>query len=59
MSDTNSGHASERTTGNEPVEGLDPGGTHSTHPGKSGPDGTRVVEEHVETGDQHDVPNRA
>ena len=29
-----------RTTGNDPVEGLDPGGTHSTKPGnpdKSGP----------------------
>lgn len=25
---------STRTTGDTPVEGLDPGGTHSTHPGK-------------------------
>ena len=59
MSDTNSGHASERTTGNEPVDGLDPGGTHPTHPGKPGPNGKRVIKEHVETGDQHDVPDRA
>lgn len=59
MSDTNSAHTSDRTTGNDPVEGLDPGGTHPTHPGKPGPNGARVVEETVQSGDQHDVPDRA
>ena len=27
-------HSSTRTTGNDPVAGADPGGTHSTHPGQ-------------------------
>lgn len=54
-----SGHASERTTGNEPVEGIDPGGTHPTKPGSAGKDGHRTIEEPVETGDQHEMPTRA
>ena len=33
-------HASNRTTGNDPIEGVDPGGTRPTKPGnpdKQGP----------------------
>jgi len=43
--------ASNRTTGNDPVEGADPGGTRSTKPGnpdKSGP----AKPEHVRDGQQ-------
>ncbi len=53
-----SDHQSERTTANEPVEGLDPGGTHPTRPGSPGKDGHRTIEEPVETGDQHEMPRR-
>jgi hypothetical protein len=53
---------SSRITGNDPAEGADPGGTHSTRPGnpdKSGkprprhvPDGQRI-----ESGDRNDGTN--
>ena len=45
-----------RTTGNDPVEGLDPGGTHSTKPGnpdKSGPATPAQVEKTVTSGDRN------
>ncbi len=50
---------SDHTTGNDPVEGLDPGGTHSTKPGnadKSGPAKPNAVreEQKVVSGDQND-----
>ncbi len=50
---------STATTGNDPVEGLDPGGTHSTKPGnpdKSGPSKPAEVrrEQSVVSGDQDD-----
>jgi hypothetical protein len=50
-------HSSSRTTGNEPVEAIDPGGTRSTKPGQ--PDKTKpnakevVVEHHVSSGDRN------
>lgn len=50
-------HTSSRTTGNEPIEGLDPGGSRSTKPGQ--PDKTKpnvkeaAVEHHVSTGDRN------
>jgi hypothetical protein len=31
-------HESSRTTGNEPIEAIDPGGTRSTKPGQRHPD---------------------
>jgi hypothetical protein len=43
---------STRTTGNDPAEGVDPGGTHSTQPGKRGGDGTRV-DHPVDSGDRN------
>ena len=47
---------STRTTGNDPVEGLDPGGTRSTRPGKR-KDGTAPkVEQAVRSGDENDDP---
>ncbi len=54
-----------RMTGNEPSEGADPGGTHSTKPGnpdkKGPPRPSKVGEgEHVISGDRNDgtVPPR-
>jgi hypothetical protein len=50
-------HTSTRTTGNDPVAGADPGGTHSTRPGKR--DKVRQtqeeprVEQTVESGDRN------
>ena len=50
---------SNRTTGDDPAEGVDPGGTHSTKPGnsdKSGaakPDAVRQDQD-VVSGDQND-----
>ena len=44
-----------RTTGNDPLEGVDPGGTHSTRPGnpdKSGPSQPGRVEQTVTSGDR-------
>ena len=53
MTDT----SSSRTTGNDSVEGVDPGGTHSTKPGnpdKSGKSGKDAkVEQKVESGDRN------
>ena len=48
---------STRTTGDTPVDGLDPGGTHSTHPGKVTDKG-RTVENTVESGDGNVHPER-
>ena len=50
---------SDHTTGDDPAEGVDPGGTHSTRPGnpdKSGPTDPKAVrkEQHVVSGDQND-----
>jgi hypothetical protein len=48
--------SSERTTGNDPVEGVDPGGTHSTKPGnpdKSGPAKPGQVSQDVVSGDNN------
>jgi hypothetical protein len=49
---------STRSTGNAPVEGIDPGGTRSTRPGnpdKTGakPDRPAKVEQNVESGDRN------
>jgi hypothetical protein len=48
---------STRATGDMPVEGIDPGGTHSTHPGKQTEKG-RTVEHTVQSGDQNAKPER-
>ncbi len=50
---------SDHTTGNDPVEGMDPGGTHSTKPGnpdKTGPAKPAAVrkDQDVVSGDQND-----
>ena len=55
------GQESTRKTGNEPVEGADPGGTRPTrpgHPGKAADEagGTRT-EQHVTSGDRRDQPD--
>jgi hypothetical protein len=50
-------HSSTQTTGGDPIEGVDPGGTRSTRPGqadktdasKPGP----KVEQRVESGDRN------
>ena len=45
-----------RTTGNDPIEGADPGGTHSTKPGnadKSGPAHPQNVEQTIVSGDRN------
>ena len=45
-----------RTTGNDPIEGADPGGTHSTKPGnpdKSGPARPDQVKQEVVSGDRN------
>ena len=49
---------SERTTGGDAVEGVDPGGTHSTKPGHRGPNGTPVTKQTVESQDQNVHPQR-
>ena len=53
--------ASSRTTGDDPIEGVDPGGTHSTKPGN--PDkstgsskGTKIGQT-VESGDRNVNPD--
>lgn len=48
----------KRTTGNEPAEAMDPGGTHSTKPGHTAPDGRRTTPQTVEGGDQNTHPQR-
>ena len=45
--------ASTRTTGNDPVEGVDPGGTRPTRPGHPGKDGAPATEQTVESGDRN------
>ena len=50
MSDT------PHTTGNDPIDGVDPGGTHSTKPGnpdKSGPSRPQNVTSTVVSGDRN------
>jgi hypothetical protein len=49
----------KKVTGNDPAEGADPGGTHSTKPGnpdKGGSAGAGTVKENVESGDRNDRP---
>lgn len=61
MADThgNYTHRSTRTAGNDPVEGADPGGTRSTHPGQPNKQGPAAkdpaVEQHVGSGDRNPV----
>ena len=46
----------KRTTGNDPIEGADPGGTHSTKPGnpdKSGAARPGAVTQDVVSGDRN------
>ena len=46
----------ERTTGNDKIEGVDPGGTHSTRPGnpdKSGAPRPGAVTQDVVSGDRN------
>ena len=57
-------NSSTRTTGNDSVEGLDPGGTRPTRPGnpdKTGPaSGEKpTVEQHVESGDRNGKTRQA
>ena len=50
------GNSSDRTTGNDPLDGVDPGGTHPTKPGnpdKSGPAKPKNVDQAVVSGDQN------
>jgi hypothetical protein len=54
------GHSSSKTTGNDDVAGVDPGGTHPTKPGqrdktdpKSSTDGRVDLEQKVESGDRN------
>ena len=47
----------KRTTGGDPIEGADPGGTRSTKPGnpdKSGPAKPEKVQQTVVSGDRND-----
>jgi hypothetical protein len=50
-------HTSTRTAGNDPIEGVDPGGTRSTHPGhadKTAPKATEPrIEQTVKSGDRN------
>ena len=53
--------ASSRTTGNDAIEGVDPGGTHSTKPGNpdkssASPKGKKI-DETVESGDRNTNPD--
>jgi hypothetical protein len=50
MSDT------KRTTGNDPADGADPGGTHSTKPSPA--TATPSEKPKVQSGDQNDNPKR-
>lgn len=49
--------SSTRTSGNDPIEGIDPGGTHSTKPGqrdKTAPKASDPkVEQKVQSGDRN------
>jgi hypothetical protein len=51
--------SSTRTTGNDPIEGVDPGGTRSTKPGqadKSAPKATAPkADQTVKTGNRNDM----
>ena len=58
MEDVDMPNASSRTTGNDPVEGLDPGGTRSTRPGKRKDGAPPTVEQTVQSGDENDDPQR-
>ena len=50
-------HKSTKTTANEPVEAIDPGGTHSTKPsgrGEAGPDASESAQQpRVGSGDRN------
>ena len=48
-------HDSSRTTGNEPIEEIDPGGTRSTKPGQRGnsDDEAPKVRQRVTSGDRN------
>jgi hypothetical protein len=50
-------HRSTQTTGGDPVEGVDPGGTRSTHPGQAdktaAKDGKVSTEHSVTSGDRN------
>ena len=54
-------NSSTRSTGNEPVEGIDPGGTRPTKPGNPDKSGAKPkteapkVEQNVQTGDRNDL----
>lgn len=53
--------SSGQTTGNVPVEAIDPGGTHGAPKGdanKSGKSGLSNARPAVESGDQNDNPDR-
>ena len=58
-STTAADHASTRTTGNDSIEGVDPGGTRSTKPGqadKSAPkSGNPKAVQHINTGNRNDM----
>ena len=58
MEDLDMPDSSSRTTGNDPVEGLDPGGTRSTRPGKRKDGAPPTVEQKVQSGDENDDPQR-
>jgi hypothetical protein len=55
------GHKSSRTTGNDGIEGVDPGGTRSTKPGNpdkgSGSAKGSKIEQTVESGDRNTNPD--
>ena len=54
-------NSSSRTTGNDAIEGVDPGGTHSTKPGNpdksSGASKGAKIEQTVESGDRNTNPD--
>jgi hypothetical protein len=50
-------NSSSRTTGNDPIEGIDPGGTHSTKPGQADKSAPKAadpkVTQTVQSGDRN------
>jgi hypothetical protein len=50
-------HQSTRTAGNDPIEGVDPGGTRSTHPGQADKTAPKKsdpsIEQTVKSGDRN------
>ncbi|GAB0119567.1 ferritin-like domain-containing protein [Acidisoma sp. 7E03] len=49
-------HTSTRTTGNEEISGIDPGGTRSTHPGGRNSQGEPSLTREIESGDRNVNP---